>query len=154
MITTMSLLSDHDLYLFNEGSHVRLYEQLGAHPRVVDGKAGTNFAVWAPDAEKVYVMGDFNGWNKTSHRNASARRFGNLGNVCSRMSARGNSYKYHVVSRYHDYSVDKADPFAFHAETPPNTASIVWDLSYEWHDRDWMAEPRSNEVAARAHVDL
>src|SRR5438876_8554149 len=60
----MSLLTDHDLYLFNEGSHLKLYERLGSHPRVVDGVEGTNFAVWAPDAEKVFVMGDFNGWNK------------------------------------------------------------------------------------------
>ena len=63
----MSLLSDHDLYLFNEGSHTRLYERLGAHPAVVDGTEGTNFAVWAPDAKKVYVMGAFNGWSKTAH---------------------------------------------------------------------------------------
>src|SRR5437763_10608876 len=63
----MSLLSDHDLYLFNEGSHIRLYERLGSHARTVNGVAGTNFAVWAPDAEGVYVMGAFNGWNKTSH---------------------------------------------------------------------------------------
>src|SRR5438445_8700250 len=62
----MSLLTDHDLYLFNEGSHLKLYERLGSHPRVVDGVEGTNFAVWAPDAEKVFVMGEFNKWNKTS----------------------------------------------------------------------------------------
>ena len=61
----MSLLTDHDLYLFNEGTHLKLYERLGSHPRVVDGVEGTNFAVWAPDAEKVFVMGAFNGWNKT-----------------------------------------------------------------------------------------
>src|SRR5436190_6215418 len=64
----MSLLSDHDLYLFNEGSHVKLYERLGSHTQTVDGTEGTNFAVWAPDAETVSVMGVFNGWNNTSHR--------------------------------------------------------------------------------------
>src|SRR5262245_61757857 len=63
----MSLLSDHDLYLFNEGSHIKLYEQLGAHVRTVNGAEGTNFAVWAPDAEQVFVMGGFNNWKKGSH---------------------------------------------------------------------------------------
>ena len=63
----MSLLSDHDLYLFNEGSHVKLYDRLGSHPRTMDGTEGTNFAVWAPDAERVYVMGSFNGWDKGTH---------------------------------------------------------------------------------------
>src|SRR6059036_2072448 len=63
----MSLLTDHDLYLFNEGSHVKLYERLGSHARTQDGTEGTNFAVWAPDAEQVFVMGTFNGWNKESH---------------------------------------------------------------------------------------
>src|SRR5215216_6581678 len=63
----MSLLSDHDLYLFNEGSHIKLYERLGSHPQTVDGVEGTTFAVWAPDAENVFVMGEFNGWNKESH---------------------------------------------------------------------------------------
>ena len=117
----MSLLTDHDLYLFNEGSHLKLYERLGSHTRVVDGTEGTNFAVWAPDAEKVYVMGSFNGWNKTSHelhpRGQSGIWEGFIPHV-----RHGDPYKYHVVSRYHGYKVDKADPFAFHAETPPHTA--------------------------------
>ena len=133
----MSLLTDHDLYLFNEGSHLKLYERLGSHTRVVDGTEGTNFAVWAPDAEKVYVMGAFNGWNKTSHplypRGQSGIWEGFVPQV-----GQGDAYKYHVESRYHGYKVDKADPFAFHAETPPHTASIVWNLDYEWHDQEWM----------------
>ena len=134
----MSLLTDHDLYLFNEGSHLKLYERLGSHTRVVDGTEGTNFAVWAPDAEKVYVMGSFNGWNKTGHelypRGQSGIWEGFVPHV-----RHGDPYKYHVVSRYHGYKVDKADPFAFHAETPPHTASIVWNLDYDWHDKDWMS---------------
>jgi len=134
----MSLLSDHDLYLFNEGSHIRLYERLGSHARTVNGVAGTNFAVWAPDAEGVYVMGAFNGWNKTSH---PMRPVGSSGiwEIFVPGIKKGESYKYHVVSRYHGYQVDKADPFAIHAETPPKTASIVWDLDYEWHDQKWMS---------------
>ena len=123
----MSLLTDHDLYLFNEGSHLKLYERLGSHPRIVDGVEGTNFAVWAPDAEKVFVMGTFNGWNKRGQelypRGQSGIWEGFVPNV-----RHSDPYKYHVVSRYHGYKIDKADPFAFHAETPPHTASIVWNL--------------------------
>src|SRR5215469_13789706 len=107
----MSLLSDHDLYLFNEGSHVKLYERLGSHPMNLHGTDGTNFAVWAPDAKSVSVMGDFNGWNNASHylspRGASGIWEGFVPNVRP-----GESYKYHVVSRYQGYQVDKADPFA------------------------------------------
>ena len=122
----MSLLSDHDLYLFNEGSHVKLYERLGSHTRTNDVSEGTNFAVWAPDAEKVSVIGSFNGWNTTSHylqpRGSSGIWEGFIPQV-----RQGESYKYHVVSRYHGYMADKADPFAFHGEVAPSTASIVWD---------------------------
>jgi len=141
----MSLLSDHDLYLFNEGSHTRLYERLGAHPAVVDGTEGTNFAVWAPDAKKVYVMGAFNGWNKTGHE-LHPRGQSGIWETFAPLARKGDVYKYHVVSRYHHYEVDKADPFAFHTETPPRNASIIWDLAYEWHDQAWMSERGSHNT--------
>ena len=135
--TRISSLTDQDLYLFNEGTHLRLFEKLGAHERTVDGQVGTNFAVWAPDAGSVYVMGNFNGWNKTGHamhpRGSSGIWEAFVPNV-----GHGESYKFHVVSRYSNYRVDKADPFAFHAETPPKTASIVWNLDYQWQDAEWM----------------
>ena len=135
----MSLLSDHDLYLFNEGSHVKLYERLGSHTRTQGGAEGTNFAVWAPDAESVSVIGAFNGWNGTGHflqpRGSSGIWEGFIPQV-----RQGDAYKYHVVSRYHGYKADKADPFAFHAETPPRTASMVWNLDYEWRDQAWMKQ--------------
>src|SRR6476660_6375904 len=111
----MSLLSEHDLYLFNEGSHTRLYDRLGSHTRIRDGVPGTNFAVWAPDAERVYVMGAFNGWNKTSHPMQPVASSG-IWEVFVPEVTKGESYKYHVVSRYHGYQVDKADPFALHTE--------------------------------------
>jgi 1,4-alpha-glucan branching enzyme len=141
----MSLLTDHDLYLFNEGSHVQLYERLGSHTRTVDGVYGTNFAVWAPDAEAVYVLGNFNGWNKTGHRMHSRGQSGIWETFIPNLG-KGSRYKYHVVSRYNGYKVDKADPFAFHTETPPHTASIVWDLDYEWGDNTWMSSraPRNS----------
>jgi len=126
----MSLLSDHDLYLFNEGSHIQLYEHLGSHMRTVDGVEGTNFAVWAPDAERVSVRGSFNGWSDSTHllspRGSSGIWEGFIPHV-----RHADIYKYHVISRYHGYRVDKADPFAFHAETSPRTGSIVWDIGYE-----------------------
>src|SRR5881397_2534516 len=148
----MSLLTDHDLYLFNEGSHLKLYERLGSHTRVVNGREGTNFAVWAPDADKVFVMGSFNRWNKTAQelhpRGQSGIWEGFVPDV-----GHGDAYKYHVVSRYHGYKVDKADPVAFHAETPPRTASIVWNLDYEWHDQDWMSS-RANRNSIHSAISI
>jgi 1,4-alpha-glucan branching enzyme len=133
-----SLLGQQDLYLFNEGSHLRLYDKLGAHPRVVNGVAGTNFAVWAPSAHYVSVMGDFNGWDKGRNplrpREASGIWEGFVPGV-----GPGVAYKYHVASQYHGYRVDKTDPFAFYQEVPPRTAAIVRDLAYSWNDQEWMA---------------
>ncbi|MBY0277604.1 1,4-alpha-glucan branching protein GlgB [Candidatus Binatia bacterium] len=133
-----SLLGEQDVYLFNEGSHLRLYERLGAHPGVVDGAAGVHFAVWAPNAASVAVMGDWNGWSKTAQqlrvRGASGIWEGFIPGV-----ARGAAYKYHVVSQYGGYEADKADPFAVYAEVAPRTGSRVWTLDYEWGDKEWLA---------------
>jgi|SRR5579884_1925259 len=138
-----TILTPQDLYLFNEGTHSRLYRKLGAHPTVQNGVEGTRFAVWAPSAETVFVMGDFNGWKKYSHalrpREQSGIWEGFIPGVRS-----GATYKYHIVSRYHNYHVDKADPFAFCQETPPRTGSIVWDLSYEWGDAAWLTSRRTH----------
>ena len=104
--------------------------------RTSTAEPGTNFAVWAPDAETVYVMGDFNGWNNSA-RIRCDRGDSGIWELFRPERRQGDSYKYHVVSRYHGYpAFDKADPFAFHAETPPQTASMVWDLDYEWNDRN------------------
>ncbi len=134
---TVSLITDDDRYLFNEGSHFHLYRKLGSHPMIVDGSDGTYFAVWAPDAERVFVMGTFNGWSTSSHplhpSGSSGIWEGFIPGV-----GRGTGYKYHVVSRHGGYCVDKADPFAVHHEVPPRTGSIVWDLDYEWGDAEWM----------------
>ena len=134
----MSLLTDDDIYLFNEGSHFRLYEKLGAHPMRRQGREGTHFALWAPDAEQVFVMGDFNKWDRTGHplrpRGVSGIWQGFVPGV-----GRGAIYKYAVHSRYQGYRVEKADPFAFYAEVSPKTASVVWDLEYAWTDQEWMA---------------
>jgi 1,4-alpha-glucan branching enzyme len=150
--TGTSLLTEQDLYLFNEGSHLRLYLKLGAHPGKRGGVEGTAFAVWAPSAEYVSVIGDFNGWNRGRHplspRGQSGIWEGFVPGVRS-----GAAYKYHVASRYHGYRVDKADPLAFYAEQPPRTASRVWDLSYSWHDHEWIkGRRRCNELAAPVSI--
>jgi len=132
-----AVVGEQDLYLFNEGSHYRLYEKLGAHPCTRDGEAGTQFAVWAPGAEQVYVMGDFNGWHK---HNWKLYPQGNSGVWVGFVPGLGTGalYKYHIVSRYNGYEVDKCDPFGFFHEVPPRTGSVVWDLDYQWSDSSWM----------------
>jgi 1,4-alpha-glucan branching enzyme len=144
----MSLLTDDDIYLFNEGSHFRLYEKLGAHPMEHEGKEGTCFAVWAPDAQKVYVMGDFNGWDKESHPLRPRRKSGIWEGFIPGVG-KGANYKYHIASRFHGYHVDKADPFALYSEVPPKTGSIVWNLDYVWGDGEWM-ENRQKQNALDA----
>jgi 1,4-alpha-glucan branching enzyme len=135
----VSLLDSDDLHLFNEGTHYRLYDKLGAHYMEYDAVKGTYFAVWAPNAASVQVMGDFNGWNKQSH---PLRHTGQSGiwEAFAPGVVQGDIYKFHIVSQYDGYRVDKADPFAVHTETSPKTGSVVWNLSYEWGDQNWMRE--------------
>ena len=137
VIYSPTLLTDNDLHLFNEGTHFRLYEKLGTHVVNHNGREGTHFAVWAPDAEQVSVIGDSNGWQKGSHPLKPRGQSGIWQGIIPGVS-KGAIYKYHIVSRYRGYQVEKADPFAFRAEIPPKTASIVWDLDYLWGDRAWM----------------
>ena len=137
ILPEVTLFTDDDLYLFNEGSHFRLYDTMGAHHLTAGGQEGTHFSVWAPDAEQVFVTGDFNGWNRTSHplhpRGNSGIWEGYIPGV-----DKGTIYKYRINSRYKGYKVDKADPYAFYSETPPKTASVVWDLEYDWADQGWL----------------
>jgi 1,4-alpha-glucan branching enzyme len=135
--TDFTLLSDHDIYLFNEGSHFRLYEKLGAHTARINNVEGTYFAVWAPDAERVSVLGNFNNWNDASHL-LSPRGSSGIWEGFFPGIGKGELYKYHVRSRFKGYRVNKTDPFAIFNEIPPKTASIVWDLNYGWNDRDWL----------------
>ncbi len=137
----VTLISGDDLYLFNEGTHYRLYDKLGAHPMTVDGAAGTYFAVWAPNAYDVSVMGDFNWWNNGSHHLRQRGSSGIWEGFVPGIGG-GSIYKYYITSHHHGYRVEKADPFAFHAEIPPKTASVTWDLAYEWSDDEWMEKRR------------
>jgi len=130
------LLTAHDVYLLREGTHHRLYDKLGSHPHA----GGCHFAVWAPNAGAVSVIGDFNGWNADAHPLAAR------GDGCGVWEGlvpgigHGETYKYRIVSAASGEVLEKGDPFAFACEEPPRTASRVWDLAYEWHDENWMRE--------------
>jgi 1,4-alpha-glucan branching enzyme len=149
----VSPLTDQDIYLFNEGSHYRLYQKLGAHLMQSEGVAGTHFAVWAPNAREVAVIGDFNGWNKASHY-LSPRGHSGIWEGFIPGVGRGAAYKYHVVSRHGGYRVEKADPFALHAEVAPKTASIIWDLDYAWNDQEWMQRRGAEHNAADKPISI
>ncbi|MDH3556521.1 MAG: 1,4-alpha-glucan branching protein GlgB [Deltaproteobacteria bacterium] len=151
-IEEVTLLSEQDIFLFNEGSHFRLYEKLGSHLLSAGEGQGTYFAVWAPDAEQVCVIGDFNDWNKRTHPLKPKDRSGIWEGVIPE-AVKGARYKYHIVSRYNDYRVDKADPFGIYNDTPPETVNIVWDLEYTWNDQAWMAK-RGNHNSSDAPISI
>jgi 1,4-alpha-glucan branching enzyme len=131
------ILTSDDLHLFNEGRHFRLDERLGVH--LEDGAAGC--AVWAPHAREVSVIGDFNGWDGDRDRLEPQESSGIWAGGAVGL-VRGGNYKYRITGP-HGYVVDKADPFAFATETPPKTASVAWDLDYEWHDEEWLRTRRA-----------
>jgi len=144
VIYGVSLLTEQDIYLFKEGNHFRLYDKLGSHSLTVNGVEGTFFAVWAPNAEQVSVTGDFNGWDKQSHKLSVRWDGSGIWEGFIPGLTNGNIYKYHIVSRYNNYSVDKGDPYAFQWETPPRTGSVIRELDYTWNDGDWMAHRHRN----------
>ena len=150
--TTSKFISSDDLHLFNEGTHFHLYEKLGAHGADRDGVAGTHFAVWAPNAERVSVIGDFNHWDKSGHPLHCKGHSGIWEGFVPRIH-HGDTYKYHIVSRVNGYQVDKADPVGFYYQTPPHTASRVWDLKYEWQDRAWMQD-RGGRLKVNSPVSI
>ncbi len=147
-----TLVTSFDLHLFNEGNHSRLYEKFGSHLSEMQGQQGTYFAVWAPDAERISVVGDFNGWNPDSTP-MNPKGSSGVWDCFVAGLGKGSIYKYFIRSRYHGYAVAKADPYGFHHENPPKTASIVWDLAYEWHDTEWM-ESRKQRNAFDAPMSI
>jgi 1,4-alpha-glucan branching enzyme len=134
-----SLITEDDLYLFNEGSHFRLYDKLGAHPGTFDGRQGIYFAVWAPNAEQVSVIGDFNQWDGANHLLRSRNDSGIWEGFITGIGP-GALYKFRIATKHFGYRVDKADPLAFYSQLSPDTASVVWDLAYSWDDQSWMEE--------------
>ncbi|MEI6777026.1 MAG: 1,4-alpha-glucan branching protein GlgB [Chloroflexales bacterium] len=153
--TPSVILTDADVYLFGEGTHYRLYEKLGAHPTEIDGTPGTYFAVWAPNAEYVAVIGEWNGWDAGSH---PLKLHGNSGIWETFLPGigKGAAYKFHIASRYYGYREDKTDPFGSYFEVAPRTASLVWDRDYDWGDGDWMATrgQRQNTHAPMAIYEM
>jgi len=152
-VRRLSLLTDFDVWLFRSGRHFRLYEKLGSHLVKVDGVPGVYFAVWAPNAERVSVVGDFNNWNADEH--VLVRREDGSGvweGFVEHVEA-GSLYKYRIVSHGGGYAAEKGDPFAFRWEEPPGNASIVWDLSYKWGDELWMKR-RSEKNSLKAPISV
>lgn len=133
----LSHITDYDVHLFNQGSHFALYEKMGARPMTAEGEPGVHFAVWAPNARGVSVIGDFNDWKEGACPLAPVESSGIWAGFVPGVGT-GEVYKYHVHSRVADYRAEKADPFAFYCEVPPRSGSVVWSLDYEWGDADWM----------------
>ncbi len=131
-------LSDYDLYLLGEGKDLRSYEKMGAHFGELAGRRGVHFAVWAPNANQVSVVGDFNSWDSQANLIEAHGKTGVWEGFVPDLQ-QGARYKYHIASQHQGYEVDKADPYAFAAEIRPHTASRVWGLStYTWADTGWM----------------
>jgi 1,4-alpha-glucan branching enzyme len=137
-------ITESDLYLHSEGTLNEAWLTLGAHPVVSEGVAGVRFAVWAPNAETVSLAGEFNDWD--TRRHPMRRRNGGVWEIFVPAIAIGTSYKFNVRSRFAGYQQLKADPYAFHCELPPKSASRVWDSHYEWQDAAWMTARASVEI--------
>ena len=137
-VISHSLFTDFDINLFKAGKHFKLYEKLGAHLMELNGVQGVYFAVWAPTAHSVSVVGDFNFWTQGEHElyvrwDSSGIWEGFIPNI-----SKGANYKYKILSNNDGLVTEKADPFAFYCEKPPHTASVVWDLNHDWDDSKWM----------------
>ena len=134
------VLTDLDTYLMGEGTHLHIYEQLGAHAIEMNGVKGVRFAVWAPNAQRVSVVGNFNNWDGRRHPMQFQHEIGVWALFIPGLGE-GEVYKYEIKTHYQDYMVTKADPVGFAAELRPNNASIVWDIDkYAWGDKDWLAQ--------------
>jgi 1,4-alpha-glucan branching enzyme len=138
-----TLITDFDLHIFGEGTHYEAYRTLGAHLQTVDGVEGTRFAVWAPNALIVSIIGDFNGWDSRVH--PMRARTGGIWELFMPGIAAGTPYKYAVKSRFHGHFQMKADPYGFGMEVPPKSASVVVDIhDYQWQDQEWL-QYRANQ---------
>jgi 1,4-alpha-glucan branching enzyme len=131
------VLTEHDIYLFREGTHGRLYNELGS--RMLADGSGARFAVWAPNAAAVSVVGDWNGWNPVANRLAAREDQSGIWEGVAQGARAGQAYKYRIDSRIGGHSVEKADPYSVFCELPPATASRIWPLDYTWNDAAWMA---------------
>jgi 1,4-alpha-glucan branching enzyme len=146
-------LSDSDLYLHTEGTLHEAWRTLGAHLAEADGVRGVRFAVWAPNAICVTVAGEFNDWDIRRH--PMRRRSGGVWELFLPGLGEGTAYKYNVRSRFAGHQQLKADPFAFYCETPPKSASVVWNPDkYQWNDGAWMATRPRADVLLKSPVAI
>ncbi|URI06097.1 1,4-alpha-glucan branching protein GlgB [Aquincola tertiaricarbonis] len=143
------MLTDQDLYLFGEGTHSRLYEKLGCHWH----NGAAEFAVWAPNARAVSVIGDWNGWNPEADPLQPRPDSSGIWEGRSTQAQRGQAYKYRIESQHQGYRADKADPYGIYAEVAPANGSRIWSLDYDWGDADWMAQ-RARRNALDAPVSI
>lgn len=141
-----SLFTEYDIDLFKSGKHYRLYEKFGSHITTVDGVQGTYFAVWAPSAKMVSVVGDFNYWLEGDHKLSVRWDGSGIWEGFIPEVGKGNIYKYKIHSHHNDIKTEKADPYARRCEHPPNTASIVWDDNYKWKDSKWMKKRKHHNA--------
>ena len=137
-------LTDNDLYLFNQGRWFKLYEKMGAH--ILDDNAGVHFAVWAPNAREVSVVGEFNHWTRGENTLQAVGESGIWAGIVPQ-AQRGQTYKYHIASHHDGFEMDKADPVGICTETPPETASVIWDMDFAWNDGAWMAQRAERQAA-------
>src|SRR5215831_13426019 len=151
--TEWSLLSDYDLHLFNEGTHTRAYRQLGAHANETNSGPATFFATWAPDADAVSVVADFNGWDPSATP-LRPRASSGIWECLVTGVGPGDKYKYSIRPRGRSERLEKADPYAFAAEVRPRSASMVWDITrYVWNDAAWLRE-RAGRQALDAPISF
>ena len=143
-----SLFTDFDIALFKSGSHYRMYEKLGAHPVTANGVAGTYFAVWAPSAQTVAVIGNFNNWARDSHPLQPRWDGSGIWELFVPDVKQGEVYKYYIESES-GYEVEKGDPYATRWEEAPNTATITWSLDYKWGDKKWMQTRAKTDALSR-----
>lgn len=147
------VLTDFDLHLLGEGTHFKSYEKLGAHLRTHEGFQGVHFAVWAPNAMRVSVVGNFNHWDGRRHAMRNRGPSG-IWEIFIPDLSEGEVYKFEIKSRFNSYLVEKADPYGFFSEVRPKTASVVWDITdFEWHDDEWMAN-RARTQALDAPISV
>ncbi len=138
-------LTDFDAYLLKQGNHFKLYEKLGAHITERNGVKGVKFAVWAPNADKVSVIGDFNGWNRDAALLSPRHDGTGIWEGFIPGVVQSQVYKYAIRTRQ-GWELEKADPMGFHSEIPPKSASVVWDTGYVWNDREWMVKRREHNA--------
>jgi 1,4-alpha-glucan branching enzyme len=141
-------LTDFDIELFRSGKHYRLYEKLGPHLVTIDNKPAVCFAVWAPNAKYVSVVGNFNGWNRQSHPMHARWDSSGIWELSIEGLGHGEYYKYYIETA-NGYGVEKGDPYAAHWETPPRTATVTWHNSYKWTDEQWLAERKNGKWSSK-----